>query len=146
VTGEQPVLHATLVARMAGGDWRGVLLRGPSGVGKSDLALRLLRDGWWLVADDRVVAWAENGYLYGRAPEVLAGLIELRGQGVVRIDRVRPWAEIALCIDCVSAGMELDRTPEQSFTSVLGVSVPAVRIVAIEASATARIDRLVALP
>jgi serine kinase of HPr protein (carbohydrate metabolism regulator) len=146
VTGDHPVLHATLVARLVGGDWRGVLLRGPSGVGKSDLALRLLGDGWWLVADDRVLAWTDGGCLYGRAPGVLSGLVELRGQGVVPVDRVRRWAAITLCVDCVAPGVELERTPEPQFAAVLGVMVPAVRIIATDASAVSRIDRLAALP
>ncbi|MEG0819600.1 MAG: serine kinase, partial [Brevundimonas sp.] len=45
-------LHATAVARYSPAGWRGVLIQGPSGVGKSDLALRLIGQGWRLVADD----------------------------------------------------------------------------------------------
>lgn len=69
-------VHASCVAR--GG--HGLLLLGPSGAGKSDLALRLIGRGFVLVADDRVEIEA------GRAgpPARLAGLLEIRGVGLLR--------------------------------------------------------------
>ena len=70
-------LHASCVAR----DGSAVLLTGPSGAGKSDLALRLIDRGFILVADDRVIV--EDGC--ARAPDALAGLIELRGLGLLRL-------------------------------------------------------------
>ena len=60
------ILHAGLVARRQDGYWRGVLIEGASGAGKSDLALRALDHGFRLVADDRVVVWASGGALYGQ--------------------------------------------------------------------------------
>ena len=67
----------------------GILLRGPSGAGKSVLALSLL-DRWegrglpaYLVADDRVDLVLTGRELSMKAPESLAGLIELRGRGIV---------------------------------------------------------------
>lgn len=59
----------------------GVLLLGPSGAGKSDLMLRLLDRGFALVADDQV--YIEDGI--ARAPDALAGLIEVRGLGIMRL-------------------------------------------------------------
>ena len=70
-------IHASCAAR----EGYGVLLLGPSGVGKSDLLLRLLDYGFGLVADDQVVI--ENGM--ASAPAVLAGLLEVRGLGVVKL-------------------------------------------------------------
>jgi serine kinase of HPr protein (carbohydrate metabolism regulator) len=68
----------------------GVLLRGPSGAGKSVLALALL-DRWsglglpaYLVSDDRVDLVQTGRNLSMQAPENLAGLIELRGRGIIR--------------------------------------------------------------
>jgi len=70
-------LHASCAAW----DGQGVLLIGPSGSGKSDLMLRLLDHGFELVADDRVEM---DGGL-ARAPDALAGMLEVRGLGIVRL-------------------------------------------------------------
>jgi HPr kinase/phosphorylase len=78
-------------------DGAGVLLVGTPGSGKSDLLLRLLDIGFMLVADDRVEI--EGGLAH--APASLAGLLEVRGLGIVR----RPWipqARLALVVElCV---------------------------------------------
>ncbi len=70
-------MHGSCVA--LGG--AGVLILGPSGAGKSDLALRLLGRGFVLVADDQV----EVADGYARAPDPLAGMLEVRGLGIVRL-------------------------------------------------------------
>ena len=77
------IRHAGLVALRLGGSWQGVLIEGPSGSGKSDLALRAIEAGFRLVADDRVLVWTSEGRNYGRAPDALAGLLESRGAGVL---------------------------------------------------------------
>lgn len=59
-----------------------MLLLGPPGSGKSDLALRLIREGWALVADDQCVLRAEGGALRAEAPPALRGLLEVRGLGI----------------------------------------------------------------
>ncbi len=81
------ILHGGLIARRQNGFWRGALIEGASGSGKSDLALRAIDQGFRLVADDRVVVFPAGGRLYGRAPETLAGLIEVRGVGVIGAPR-----------------------------------------------------------
>ena len=83
-------IHATCVARGEAG----VLLLGPPGSGKSDLALRLLDCGFSLVADDRVDI--ENGI--ARAPHGLAGLLEVRGLGIVALPHADA-ARLALAVD-----------------------------------------------
>ncbi|KKB79428.1 hypothetical protein VW29_17890 [Devosia limi DSM 17137] len=84
----------------------GVLLRGPSGAGKSVLALALL-DRWegrglpaFLVADDRVDLLVDGSALTMRAPPQLAGLIELRGRGIVSRPQ-QATAPLHLVIDLV---------------------------------------------
>ena len=66
------ILHAGLIALRLDGLWRGILVLGEAGAGKSDLMLRTLGLGFRLVADDRVVVWRSGEALYGRAPERLA--------------------------------------------------------------------------
>jgi HPr kinase/phosphorylase len=73
-------VHGSAVAR----DGAGVLILGVAGAGKSSLVLRLLGCGFCLVADDRVVL--ADGY--AAAPDPLAGLLEVRGLGLVRLPHV----------------------------------------------------------
>ena len=83
-------VHGSCAAR----DGKGVLLTGPAGAGKSDLLLRLLSRGFSLVADDRV----EIDGLRARAPVALAGLLEVRGLGIVRLPCVAE-AELVLAVE-----------------------------------------------
>ncbi len=82
-------IHASCAAR----DGQGVLLLGPPGSGKSDLVLRLLSHGFVLVADDRVEL--EDGFASPPAP--LAGLLEVRGLGLVHMDHL-PRASVRLAV------------------------------------------------
>jgi UPF0042 nucleotide-binding protein len=77
-------IHATALAAPAWGasPSRAVLLLGPSGSGKSDLALRLIDRGWQLIADDRTALSVADGRLMASAPPAIAGLIEVRGVGI----------------------------------------------------------------
>lgn len=131
--------HAGLLALRQGGDWRGVLIEGPSGSGKSDLALRALDAGWSLISDDRTLLWACEGRVYGRAPDSLAGLIEARGVGVMSAGG-RAYARIYMIARCVDAEA-VDRLPNDETRALIGVSLPLVRLAALEASATAKLSR-----
>jgi len=135
------IRHAGLVARLVGGRWRGALIEGASGAGKSDLALRTLEAGFRLVADDRVVTFASDGRLYGRAPDPLAGLVEIRGFGVVSEPALR-LAEITLVVRCVEAPERVERLPEPRFEVVLGVSVPVFDLWPLEPAAPTKIARM----
>jgi serine kinase of HPr protein (carbohydrate metabolism regulator) len=133
-------VHATCIALDVEGDWRGVLLRGPSGAGKSDLAIRLVDAGARLVADDRIDLMVESGRVMARPPAVLAGLIEARGVGVLRLPSRSLLAAVpvVLLVDLVPAE-EVERLPDPQVEIVLGVTVPLVRLVAFEASTAAKI-------
>lgn len=93
--GEAPrILHATAVAR---GE-RAVLILGASGAGKSGLGLRMMALGARLVSDDRVAVASCDGRLVARAPETIAGMIEARGVGILRVGSVGA-AEVVLAVD-----------------------------------------------
>jgi serine kinase of HPr protein (carbohydrate metabolism regulator) len=132
------ILHGGLVALRLAGYWRGALIQGASGAGKSDLALKALDAGFQLVADDRVIVWRSNGALFGRAPAPLAGLIEARGHGVLA-DSSLALAEIVLAATCVEQAIE--RMPELETIEVAGVALPHVRLNPFETSATAKLRR-----
>jgi serine kinase of HPr protein (carbohydrate metabolism regulator) len=131
------IRHAGLIARREDGLWRGVLLEGSTGSGKSDLMLRALDLGWVLVADDRVRLWASGGRLFGRAPDTLAGLMELRGVGVLAMAAL-PFAEVVLLARCVETA-RIARIPEPETEILAGLTIPCVRVTAVEASAPAKL-------
>ncbi len=110
-------------------DGDGVLLIGPSGSGKSDLALRLLGRGFALVADDRVDI--EDGI--AAPPAALAGLMEVRGLGVVRLPYVAA-ARLALVADL---GALAERLPAPGHHAELGL--PLIQLDAAAPSAPERI-------
>jgi serine kinase of HPr protein (carbohydrate metabolism regulator) len=111
-------LHATLVARWIDGRARGALVRGPSGRGKSTLALRCVDAGFQLVADDRVLVFASAGRLFGKAPPPLVGLLEVRGVGVISAPGVRSLSQIDLVVDLVERA---ERLPEPRSIEIGGV-------------------------
>ncbi len=133
------ILHAGLIALRDQGVWRGVLLRGEAGSGKSDLMLRALSAGFRLVADDRTLVWRSAAALFGRAPEALCGLIELRGLGVVR-EEALPLSQIALVVRC-ERPEAVERMPDAEFETHFGVAAPLLRIHALDASAPAKLSR-----
>ena len=134
--GAAPIRHAGLIAARIGGYWRGVLLEGPSGAGKSSLALRALDHGFRLVADDRVILWVCGGRLFGRAPDVLLGLLEVRGLGVVTAPAL-PLAEIGLLARCGTP----ERLPDPRTEQLLGVEVPRVEVDPHQSAAPAGLRR-----
>jgi serine kinase of HPr protein (carbohydrate metabolism regulator) len=135
------ICHGGLIAQRQNGLWRGALIEGPSGSGKSDLALRALDQGFRLVADDRVVAFPAGGRLYGRAPDSLAGLIEVRGLGVVGAPSLA-FAEIMLVIRCVEAPERVERLPDPAYQSILGIDVPVFDLWPREPAAPVKISRM----
>jgi serine kinase of HPr protein (carbohydrate metabolism regulator) len=136
------ILHAGLIALRVAGAWKGALIQGPSGVGKSDLALRALDAGFRLVADDRVVVFASGGGLFGRAPDILRGLIEVRGLGVVR-QTALVVAPICLSVRCKPRTDAVERLPDPCSESFLGCDVPILELWPLEPTAPAKIRRAI---
>ncbi len=122
----------------------GVLLRGRSGAGKSDLALRLIGLGAKLVADDQVDLAVEAGTVIATAPATLAGRIEVRGVGIVTLPR-RRRARLRLVVDLVD-GAAVPRLPQPSACALLGVAVPRLRLAAFEASTPLKIRLAIRRP
>lgn len=114
-------MHGSCAAR----DGMGVLLVGPAGSGKSDLLLRLLSRGFLLVADDRV----EVTGLHARAPAALAGLLEVRGLGIMRLPCVTE-AELALAVELTTS---VPRLPEPARHPML--DLPLIRLDPTQTSA-----------
>ena len=130
------IVHGGLIAMRVREHWRGVLIEGPSGAGKSDLAIRALDQGFRLVADDRVELWVSAGRLFGRAPQALAGRIEVRGLEVIEVCAL-PLAQVALVARCGAT----ERIPEPRFAEFLGIAAPLIELDPREASAPAKLGR-----
>jgi serine kinase of HPr protein (carbohydrate metabolism regulator) len=127
------LMHATAVAI----DGHAVLLRGPSGSGKSDLALRLIDAGAHLVADDQSELRRHGDVLRVRAPAAIAGLLEVRGLGILRLDALVE-ASVGLIADLVTAD-RVERLPLHRTGTILGIAVPLIEIAPFEASAAAKL-------
>jgi len=111
------ILHATCVS------WNGlaVLITGPSGSGKSGLALQLMAYGCDLVSDDGTCVINRGGDLLVSAPDTIRGRIEARGIGLLAAD-VQPAARLILVVDL--GQLETRRLPEWHSTEILGRTLP----------------------
>ena len=132
-------LHASCVA--IGG--RAILLAGPSGSGKSDLALRLIDRGFTLVSDDRTIVSKEGERLVATAPATIKGKLEIRGIGIVDMESISD-VPVALVVELKS---DFQRMPDDSPQRlILGASIPLIIVDAMTASAVPKVvmglDRL----
>lgn len=107
-------IHATAIHWPGLG---GALLLGPSGAGKSDLALRLIGEGALLVADDQTLLVVRDGAIIARAPAAIAGLIEVRGVGLVAVPTIRSTRLAAAFT--LAPGAAPERLPEPEARAVM---------------------------
>ena len=130
---EEITLHGVLVD-VAG---TGVLLTGTSGIGKSEVALELVHRGHRLVADDSVIIKKSNGILIGRAPDMIRHMLEIRGVGIINVERM--FGSVAVRVNkSVDAVFELvnwekgntyERIGSETMTEeILGVTLPKLEI------------------
>jgi serine kinase of HPr protein (carbohydrate metabolism regulator) len=132
-TPSSETVHASAVA--IGG--RAVLIGGLSGVGKSDLALRLIDRGAVLISDDYCDVRRTEGHARASAPATIIGKMEIRGVGIVEME-TEQQVPIALFVD-------LDRPPQRlpepgETRSLAGVAVPVLRLAGLEASAPLKVE------
>jgi serine kinase of HPr protein (carbohydrate metabolism regulator) len=125
---ERPTVHASAVLVGA----RALLIRGPAGSGKSRLALKLIaaaQSGLLpfarLVADDRIRLEPCHGRLLARAPDTLAGLIEVRGLGIRQLPH-EPVAVVGCVIDLATPAPQ--RLPERAEVEVEGIRLSQLKI------------------
>ena len=130
-----PTTHASAVLVGA----RAVLIRGPSGSGKSRLALELIhaaRGGALrfarLVGDDRVHVEAAHGRLLVRPAPILAGLLEVRGVGIVKLPH-EPSAVVGLVVELAAAAARLPEGAQQR-TELEGIALARLAVAAGEAA------------
>ncbi len=128
------LIHASCVV-IAG---RAVLLAGPSGSGKSDVTLRLIDGGAQLVADDQTELRVVDGQLLAISPASIAGLLEIRHVGVLRVPHC-PSAPVALYVEFVQEDIKLERLPEPEHIILLDHKVRQIRLYAHAASTPAKI-------
>ena len=140
--GAAELVNATAIA-LAG---RAALIRGPSGSGKSDLALRCLAQGASpllpgaarLVADDWVRVVRAVDTLRAEAPEAILGKLEVRGMGIVTVEYAGP-AEVALVVE-ISPAADIERLPDETVRAkLLNHPLPLLRVAAFEPSAPVKV-------
>jgi serine kinase of HPr protein (carbohydrate metabolism regulator) len=125
-------VHASTVAL----DGRAILITGPSGSGKSDLALRMLDRGFSLVSDDQTIVKKDGNRLVASAPPTIAGKLEIRGIGIVEMERSEN-VPVALIVELTS---DIQRMPDDSRERpILGVKLPLITIDAMTASAPSKV-------
>jgi serine kinase of HPr protein (carbohydrate metabolism regulator) len=118
-------LHASVAAV----DGRGVIIFGKSGIGKTSLALELVREAWRsgiaaaFVADDRVNIILQGGELIASAPERLRGMVEIRGSGVHQA-AYQQFAALSLAVNLVSPAQAERMPPAQPLPVAHGVKLP----------------------
>ena len=115
---------------------KGVLIRGESGMGKSEIALELIKRGHLLVADDRVDCYRIHNKIVGKAPELLREMLEIRGICVINVSRmfgvssVLPKAEINFQVNLEpwKADQDYDRVgiEEKKHENILGIDIPKI--------------------
>lgn len=123
-------VHATCVDYQG----TGILIIGPSGSGKSDLALRLIMNkNARLVADDRTDICNQNGKLTATCPSTILGQMEVREIGICNFSPC-PQTEIKLVVNLLLPSQKTERLPETKTICLCGINIPQINLHGLEAS------------
>ena len=114
----------------------GILIRGQSGSGKSDLALRLIDSGATLISDDLTICKKIGDYLYLYPHSKTKGLLEVREIGIMTVPYIEN-IKLTLVVELVEEKFE--RIPEMMSCSILGIKFPKIKIFGKSSSAVAKI-------
>ncbi len=117
---------------------KGVLLMGESGMGKSETALELINKKHVLIADDRVDVQHVHNNVYGHAPDIIKGLLEIRGIGIIDVEKMfgtsalgdRAQIDLIIKLETFDAAEEYNRIGDEleRYTEILGVLVPTITL------------------
>lgn len=115
---------------------KGVLIRGVSGLGKSEIALELIKRGHILISDDRVDCYRIHNSIIGKAPELLRDMLELRGVGVINVARMFGVSSVAekikidfqVTLEQWDRNRDYDRVgiEERKYEDILGIKIPKI--------------------
>ena len=129
-------IHGTLISV----DGKGVLLKGESGSGKSDLALRFIKnEKAKLVADDRIDIDISDNRVIGKAPLILKGKLEVRNIGIIEDVETINQVDVFLCVELVKNRECLDRLPQDEFEIILNKKIPKIKLYAFDCSTICKI-------
>jgi len=126
-------VHATSVAI----DGYGVIIIGPSGAGKTDLAIRLIDRGACLISDDRTILSRANNVVTLNPPEKTAGQIELHSLGIYLVQFISN-IELKMIVELVN---QAERYPMDSqIEKILDIQIPKIKLNAQSASAPIKVE------
>jgi len=117
---------------------KGVLLTGESGMGKSETALELIKNGQVLISDDRVDVMHIHNHVYGHSPEITRGLMEIRGIGIIDVEKMfgasalmdKARIELVIKLEPYESQPGFNRIGDEAerFTNILNVLIPTVTL------------------
>lgn len=135
---ERLALTDTLHGVLMNINGKGVLIQGRSGMGKSEIALELISRGHTLVADDRVDVKNVNSVIYGQPAELLKGMLEIRGIGIVDVAKMfghgslidNERIELVIHLEDFNPNTEYNRVgiEDAKYTNILGIDIPTIVI------------------
>ena len=119
---------------------KGIVIFGPSGSGKSDLAIRLIDAGGKLVSDDYVTITNEGNVLYAYPAPNIEGMIEMRGVGLIKLSYLK-ISTLVLALNLVT-DKDIERLPEKNTFRINKAIIPLYNFNAFSVSAIAKIKLL----